>query len=151
MAAAPLESKKKQNPLLSLFTGVSFKLPAKPGTPFKNDDGSESTRMAYALITMGRSGLQIRANIYQRIIQPKQAGGKATRETYLAMPSAGKGFPQPVFTVIGEEPATQALYDAWRYDVAMQYKAWKTGLEQQRVADGGEVIQHSLTRLVEEI
>jgi hypothetical protein len=115
----------KGNPLTEQFKLTSFQLPNKSAS-FKNDDGTITERLAYAHLKLIPSGMPFRASVYLA----KRIDG--TEEVYLAMPSSGKGFPQPVFNP--DTPALQSHYDSWRYDMALAYEKWAATLTTAPIA-----------------
>lgn len=113
-----------ENTLDSFFGTPVFK-PVGKLKEYPNEDGSVTVRLADALIPIGNSGIVFRTRIYRqsRIVATGTNQGKREVETYCALPSTGKGFPQPVFHT--DDPNVQSQLDAWRYGIAQQFKAWR--------------------------
>lgn len=111
--------------LSKLFCLQGFKLPNKSDA-FKNDDGTSTRRLAYALVKLAESEMHFSASIYE----VTQKNGDT--EVYCGMPSSGKGFPRPVF--VTDDAATQQQYDAWRVEVATSYLVWEAELAKSGIS-----------------
>lgn len=119
----------RKNLLSAVFGQIAFKLPNK-AEAFKNDDGTTTKRLAHALIQLAACpSFTLRASVYERTTS--NADGSQDVETYLAMPSSGKGFPKPVFEC--DDAATQQAYDEWRLQGAQAYEAWAAKLRKSDV------------------
>lgn len=126
--AAKREDKGKQNPFLRIFTAWSFKLPTKRSV-FTNDDKSETEKLAYVTFKVGgMESFTMRASIYES----RKLNGDC--ELYLAMPTSGKGFPQPIFSA--EDSQTQVHYDAFKLHIAQAYETWEAALKAEGKATG---------------
>lgn len=137
-AAEAAKSDRKQekvNPFLRIFTAWAFKLPTKRSV-FTNDDKSETEKLAYVTFKVGGlEGFTMRASIYES----RKVNGDC--ELYLAMPTSGKGFPQPIFSA--EDSQTQAQYDAFKLHIAQAYEAWEASLKAEGKATGAVAAQAS--------
>ena len=90
MAAAGKPRADKPKAPLSLdrvFCLLGFKLPAKSDA-FKNDDGTVTQRLAYALVKLADTEIHFSASIYEVTLKSGE------KEVYCGMPSSGKGFPR---------------------------------------------------------
>lgn len=137
MAAAPQSQTEKKaiNPISKLFCFDSFTLPNKTAPFPANDDGTVTTRKAYAHFKTCDGLLSFRASVYETA-KP----GSDEYALSLAMPSSGKGFPQPVFSANG--PDAQNHYDAWREMVILSYEKWAESLNPQSVqSSAGRIVR----------
>jgi len=122
MAAADVKGngeRKAEKRELIPFVCLGFKLPNGKVNPFKNEDGSITKRLAYALMQIKGSEIHFNASIYE-------TEGGQNPGIYCAMPSSGKGFPRPVF--VTDHPATQNAYETWRDSIVDSYFAWEAKL-----------------------
>ena len=136
-AEAAKDKREKGNPFTRIFSAWIFKLPNKRMV-FTNDDKSETEKLAYVTFKLALpDGLHqtMRASIYES----RKLNGDC--ELYLAMPTSGKGFPQPIFTA--EDPQTQAVYDAFRLQVAQDYERWEADLKKEGKTTGAVAAQSS--------
>lgn len=134
--AAKREDKQKQNPFLRIFTAWTFKLPTRKSV-YPNDDKSETEKLAEVRFKVcGLDSFTMRASIYES----RKVNGDC--ELYLAMPTSGKGFPQPIFAA--EDSQTQAHYDAFKLHIAQEFEKWEATMK----ADGKTIATTVVSRIV---
>jgi hypothetical protein len=133
MAAAPLAERKpvdkakpvttaKPAPLADTFGAVLFKAPEKAQTPFKNDDGTITTKLADVRIQMGKSEYYLSAVI--RRTCGTAENGDAYEDLYLAMPNSGKATGYRPIVVTESAQAAEDL-KAWRVSVVHLFEKWQ--------------------------
>jgi hypothetical protein len=127
--------KPKGGVLSKVFCLQGFKLPSKSDT-YKNDDGTSTRRLAYALVKLADTEMHFNASVYEVTEKTGET------EVYCGMPSSGKRFPRPVF--VTDDASTQQQYDAWRVEVATSYLAWEAALAKSGSAPVATVGQQTI-------
>ena len=135
----PVKPVKVLGVIASVFTVLGFKLPNKT-TVFKNDDGTETTKLAIVNLKLTQIGISFKAAIYSAI--KADAAGRY-EEIYMSLPSSGKGFPRPVFEA--DDPDTQTALDTWRQETVEAYVKWANSL---KTVAGATVAAQSTGRIV---